>query len=69
MIEPRLLRADTVVFSLLAQPTLQMRIGVRVWAPACVWEQHAVKRAGWMVIQMTASSRCAMRGACVTADR
>ena len=37
--------------------------------PACVWEQYAVKRAGWMVMQMAASSRCEMHGACVTADR
>jgi len=37
--------------------------------PACVWEQHVVKQAGWMVMQTTASSRCEMHGACVTADR
>ena len=35
--------------------------------PASVWEQHAVKLAGWMVIQMAASSRCEMHGACVIA--
>jgi len=37
--------------------------------PACVWEQHAVKLAGWMVMQMVASSRCEMHGACVTAAK
>ena len=25
--------------------------------PACAWEQHAVKRAGWMMMQLAASSR------------
>jgi len=37
--------------------------------PACVWEQYAIKRAGWMVMQIAASSRCEVNGACVTCDR
>jgi len=42
-----------------AQPTLQTRSACGCM-PACVWEQHAVKQAVWMVIQMTAAAdvRC-----------
>jgi len=66
----RLLRADATLFSLPtpAQPTIQTRSACGCM-PACVWEQHAVERAGWMVLQMAVSSRCEMHGPYVTADR
>ena len=68
--KPHLLRADATLFSLptIAQSTLQTRSACGCM-PACVWEQHAVEQAGWMVMQMAATSRGEMHGQCVKADK